>query len=78
MWNVKTKVTAEIIMTTGTFRKSFRKYLNNIIGEHNVRTTQNSHTGHCEHIAKNTKIKVQTFIMGKNITCTVQHTVTTY
>jgi len=40
MWNVKTKV---IPVTTGaneTTSKSFRKYLSNIPGEHNVKELQ--------------------------------------
>jgi len=37
MWNVKTKV---IIGTTETISKSFRKYVNNIPGKHEVKELQ--------------------------------------
>jgi hypothetical protein len=40
MWNVKTKVTPVIIGTTGTISKSFRKYVNNITGNHEVKELQ--------------------------------------
>jgi hypothetical protein len=36
MWNVKTKVIPVIIGATGTISKSFRKYVNNIPGNHEV------------------------------------------
>ena len=37
MWNVKTKVIPVIIGVTGTISKSFRKYVSNIPGEHEVK-----------------------------------------
>jgi hypothetical protein len=42
MWNVETGA-------AGTISKSFRKYVSNIPGNHEVtkRTTENSHIGHC-------------------------------
>ena len=40
MWNVKTKVTAVIIGATGTISKSFRKYVSNIPGNHEVKELQ--------------------------------------
>jgi hypothetical protein len=40
MWNVKTKVIPVIIGATGTISKSFRKYLNNIPGNHKVKELQ--------------------------------------
>jgi len=44
MWNVKTKVISVIIGTTGTISKSFRKYVSNIPGKHEVKeVTENSH-----------------------------------
>ena len=36
MWNVKTKVIPVIIGATGTISKSFRKYVSNITGKHEV------------------------------------------
>ena len=40
MWNVKTKVIPVIIRATGTTSKSFRKYVNNILGKHEVKGLQ--------------------------------------
>jgi hypothetical protein len=40
MWNVKTKVISVIIGTTGTIPESFRKYVSNIPGNHEVKELQ--------------------------------------
>jgi len=40
MWNVKTKVIPVIIVETGTISKSFRKYVSNIPGKHEVKGLQ--------------------------------------
>jgi hypothetical protein len=40
MWNVKTRAMPVIIGTTGTISKSFRKYVSNIPGNHEVRELQ--------------------------------------
>jgi hypothetical protein len=40
MWNVKTKVTPVITGATGTISKSFRKYLSNIPGKHDIKELQ--------------------------------------
>jgi len=40
MWNVNTKVTPVIIGATGTISKSFRKYVSNIPGKHEVKELQ--------------------------------------
>jgi hypothetical protein len=49
MWNVK-KVTPVIIGATGTFSKSFRKYLSNVPGKHGSQgTKENSHIVHSTH-----------------------------
>ena len=40
MRNVKTKVIAVIISATGTISKSFRKYVSNIPGNHEVKELQ--------------------------------------
>jgi len=37
VWNVKTKVIPVIIGATGTISKSFRKYVSNISGKHEVK-----------------------------------------
>ena len=40
MWNVKTKVIPVIIGASGTISKSFRKYVSNITGKHEVKELQ--------------------------------------
>ena len=40
MWNVKTRVIPVIIGATGTISKSFRKYISNIPGNHEVKELQ--------------------------------------
>ena len=40
MWNVKTKVIPVTIGATGTISKSFRKYMRNITGKHEVKELQ--------------------------------------
>ena len=40
MWNVKTKVIPVIIRANGTISKSFRKYVSNIPGKHEVKELQ--------------------------------------
>jgi len=40
MWNVKTKVKPVIIGAIGTISKSFRKYVSNIRGKHEVKELQ--------------------------------------
>ena len=40
MWNVKTKVIPVIIGATGTISNSFRKYVSNIPGKHEVNEHQ--------------------------------------
>ena len=39
-WNVKTKVIPVIMGATGTISKSFRKYMRNIPGNHEVKDLQ--------------------------------------
>jgi len=39
MWNVKTKVIPVIIGATGIISKSFRKYVSNIPGKHELQKT---------------------------------------
>ena len=40
MWKVKTRVIPVIIRATGTISKSFRKYVSNITGNHEVKELQ--------------------------------------
>jgi hypothetical protein len=37
MWNVKAKLIPVITVAAGTISKSFRKYLSNIPGEHEIK-----------------------------------------
>ena len=40
MWNVKIKAIPEIMGATGAISKSFRKYVSNITGNHEVKELQ--------------------------------------
>jgi hypothetical protein len=40
MWNIKTNVMPVIIGATGTISKSFRKYLSNVPGIHEIKELQ--------------------------------------
>ena len=42
IWNVKSKVIPVIIGASGTISKSFRKYVSNIPGKHEVKELQNT------------------------------------
>jgi hypothetical protein len=52
MWNVKTKVIPVIIGATGTISKSFRKYVSNIPGNHEVMELQKTATLGTAHILR--------------------------
>ena len=53
MWKVKTRVIPVIIGTTGTNSKSFRKYINNIPGNHEVKELQKTAILSTAHILRN-------------------------
>jgi len=60
MRNVKTKVIPVIIGATGTTSKSFRKYVSNIPGKHEVKELQKTAIlGHCTHTSESTNVTVQ-------------------
>ena len=59
MWKVKTCVIPVIIGATGTISKSFRKYISNIPGNHEVKEPENSHIGHCAHTSESANLKLQ-------------------
>jgi hypothetical protein len=40
MWNVEPRVITEVTGATGTISKSFRKYVSNIPGNHDIRELQ--------------------------------------
>ena len=60
MQNVKTKVIPVIIGATGAISKSFRKYVTNIPGNHEVKELQkNRHIGHCTHTSESANVEIQ-------------------
>jgi len=56
MWNVKTKVIPVIIGATGTISKSFRKYVSNKPGKHEVTELQKTAILGTAHILGNVLI----------------------
>ena len=52
MWNVKTKVIPVVRGATGTISKSFRKYVGNIPGKHEVKELQKTATLDTAHIIR--------------------------
>jgi len=52
MWNVKTRVIPVIIGGTGTISKSFRKYVSDIPGNHDVKELQKTATLGTAHILR--------------------------
>jgi len=59
MWNVKTKVIPVIIGATGIISKSFRKYVSNIPGKHEVKELQKTAILGIAHIIR--KVLVQKY-----------------
>jgi len=59
MWNVKPKVIPVIIGATGTISKSFRKYLSNIPGNHEVKELQKTAILGYTHTSESTNVKVR-------------------
>jgi hypothetical protein len=60
MWNVKTKVIPLIIGATGTISKSFRKYVSNIPGKHEVKELQKTAIlGNAHILRESDNLKVQ-------------------
>jgi len=52
MWNVKTKAISVIIGATGTISKSFRKYVGNLAGKHEVKELQKAAVLDTAHILR--------------------------
>jgi len=52
MWNVKTKMIPVIIGAIGTISKSFRKYVSNISGNHEVKELQKTNILGTAHIIR--------------------------
>jgi len=71
MWNVKTKIIPVIRGATETISVSFRHYLSNIPGKHEIKKLQNKlHWALHSYCGKNTNAQVQNIIHIRNsITC---------
>jgi len=72
MWTLKTKVIPLIAGATGTFSKSFRKCLRNILERQGIKELQITvilSTAH--NLWKVLMQKYKKFNMGNNITCTI-------
>ena len=52
VWNVKTRVIPVIIGATGTISKSFRKYVSDIPGNHDIKELQKTATFGTAHILR--------------------------
>ena len=59
MWKVKTRVIPVIIGATGTISKSFRKYISNIPGNHEVKELQKTAIFSTAHTLESANVKVQ-------------------
>jgi len=59
MWNVKTKGIPVIIGANGTISKSFRKYVSNIPGKHEVKKLEKTAILGTAHILRKVLVKVQ-------------------
>jgi hypothetical protein len=75
MWNVKTNMIPEIRGATGTISKSFRKYLSNVSGKHEIKKklqeTAILGTALTWQTSESTNVKYKIFSIGNNITCTI-------
>jgi hypothetical protein len=75
MWNVKTKVIPIIIGEAGTTSESFRKYLSNIPGKHDIKELQRTVILGTAHILRNVLMQMyRTFNVGNCITCSINCT----
>ena len=61
MWNVKTKAIPVITGATGTVSKSFRIYVSNIPGKHEVKELQKTAKLGTAHILRKLKVKGKVF-----------------
>jgi hypothetical protein len=59
MWNVKTKAIPVIIGATGTISKSFRKYVSNMPGNHEVNELQKTAILGTAHISGSANVEIQ-------------------
>jgi hypothetical protein len=59
MWNVKTRVIPVIIGATGNISKSFRKYVSDIPGYHDVKVLQKTAILGTAHTSESANVKEQ-------------------
>jgi hypothetical protein len=71
MWNVKTKVVPVIIGTTLAISESFRKYLSNVPGKHDIKDLQKTGILSTVHVNQSTKQKYKMSKLGNSIKCTI-------
>jgi hypothetical protein len=72
MRNVKTNVIPVLIGATGTISKSFRKYLSNIPGKHEVKELQKTAILGTAHVLRKVLMdKCNRFNTGASVVCTV-------
>jgi hypothetical protein len=72
MWNIKTNVIPVIIRTTGTISESFRKYLSNEPGIHEVKELQKTAILGTAHILRKVLMyKCNRFNTGASDVCTM-------
>jgi hypothetical protein len=72
MWNVKTKVIPVIISATVTISKSFRKYVSNIPGNHEVKELQKTAILGTAHILRKVlTLRYNGVITGTSDMCTM-------
>jgi CRISPR/Cas system-associated protein Cas5 (RAMP superfamily) len=76
MWNVKTKVIPVIIRATGAISKSFRKYLSNIPGKHDIKELQKTDKLSTVHVNQKVLIK-STDCLNWERALNVQYSLTT-
>ena len=72
MWNVKIKVVPVITGAAGTISKSFRKYLSNVAGKHEIKELKKKTAvlGTAHILRGSADVKVRNLFHGRNnITC---------
>jgi len=64
MWHVKAKVIPVLKGATGNISESFRPYLSNIPGKHEIKELQNNHIEYCTHTTESVNVNVQNVFRG--------------
>ena len=72
MWNVKTNVIPVIIEATGSISQSFKRYLSNIPGKHEIKELHKTAILSTAHILRKVLMwKYKRFNIGNSVICTV-------